>query len=69
MRKIVFDASSLVGALLKEGSIPERALLIARARTTLCLSPAIDAEVREVFARPRFRQYLAGDRATTIWAF
>jgi uncharacterized protein len=66
MPKIVFDASSLVGALLKEGSIPERALLMARAQGTLCLSPAVDAEVREVFGRLKFRRYLANDRANAI---
>ncbi len=59
MPSVVFDASLLVGALLKEGSIPERALLLARTSATICLSVAVEGEVREVFSRPKFRKYLA----------
>lgn len=66
MAKIVFDASTLVGALLKSGTIPERALLLARMHDTLCLSPAVEREIREVFARIKFRKYLAADRAPRI---
>lgn len=51
---VVFDASSLVGALLKPDSVPERALLLARSYSIICLSPEVAAEVREVFARPKF---------------
>ncbi|HXO01550.1 MAG TPA: putative toxin-antitoxin system toxin component, PIN family [Stellaceae bacterium] len=58
MPNVVFDASSLVGALLKQGSIPERALLLARARDTICLSFDVIAEIREVFLRPKFRPHL-----------
>jgi hypothetical protein len=36
MPNVVFDASSLVGALLKEESVPERALLLARAHAVIC---------------------------------
>jgi putative PIN family toxin of toxin-antitoxin system len=62
MAKIVIDASSLVGALLKQGSVPEQALLLARASGTLCLSAAVDAEIRTVFARDKFRRYLTEGR-------
>src|SRR5258708_4945259 len=58
MPNVVFDASALVGALLKEGSIPERALLLARAHDTICLSDAVEAELRAVFFRPKFQRYL-----------
>ncbi len=58
MPNVVFDASSLVGALLKEGSVPERVLLLARASATICLSAAVDAEIRKVFTRAKFRKYL-----------
>lgn len=68
MPNVVLDASSLVGALLKEGSIPERALLLARASATICLSAAVEAEIREVFARPKFGRYLATGRAQHILA-
>jgi hypothetical protein len=54
MPNVVFDASSLVGAVLKADSVPERALLLARTNETICLSPAIEAEIREVFSRPKF---------------
>jgi len=43
MARIVFDASSIVGALLKPDSVPERALLLARARDVICLSDAVEA--------------------------
>jgi uncharacterized protein len=64
--KVVFDASSLVGALLKPDSVPERALLLARANEVLCLSAAVEAEIRAVFARPKFRKYLASGRAERV---
>ena len=66
MPSVVFDASTLVGALLKEGSVPERALLLARSGATLCLSGAVEAEIREVFSRPKFRRYLKPGRADRI---
>jgi putative PIN family toxin of toxin-antitoxin system len=66
MPNVVFDASSLVGALLKADSIPERALLLARSRETICLSPAVEAEIRAVFFRPKFRSHLAAGRGERI---
>ena len=66
MPSIVFDASSLVGALLKAGSLPERALLVARSEGVICLSPATEAEIREVFARPKFAKYLTAARARQV---
>jgi hypothetical protein len=52
MPNVVFDASSSVGAALKADSIPERALLLARYQDTVCLSPAVEREIREVLQRP-----------------
>ena len=66
MPSIVFDASALVGALLKQGSVPERALLHARATAILYLSAAVEAEIREVFSRPKFRRYLAAGRGALM---
>lgn len=66
MPNVVFDASSLIGALLKENSVPERALLLARAHDTICFSREVESEIREVFARPRFRKYLAPGRVEVI---
>jgi len=68
MPSVVLDASSLVGALLKEGSVPERAFLLARASATICLSETVEAEIREVFARPKFKKYLAAGRSAYILA-
>ena len=47
---------------MKQGSVPERALLHARATCVICLSSAVEAEIREVFRRPKFSKYLAPDR-------
>jgi putative PIN family toxin of toxin-antitoxin system len=66
MPNVVFDASSLIGALLKPESIPERALLLARAHDTLCLSAEVEGEIREDFGLPRFRKYLTPGRAQLI---
>ncbi len=66
MSNVVFDASSLVGALLKEDSIPERALLLARGHDTICLSRDVEAEIREVFSRPRFGKYLTSGRVQLV---
>jgi putative PIN family toxin of toxin-antitoxin system len=67
MPSVVLDASTLVGALLRPGSVPERALLLARARATICLSTAVEQEIREVFGRPRFRKYLTPGRVDLIF--
>lgn len=66
MPSVVLDASSLVGALLKAGSIPERALLLARSTGVVCLSSAVEQEIREVFARPKIQRYVTPDRAERI---
>ena len=59
MPNVVFDASSVIGAALKQDSIPERALLLARSQETICLSPAVESEIREVLRRPKFRKYIS----------
>jgi putative PIN family toxin of toxin-antitoxin system len=66
MPNVVFDVSTLVGALLKADSVPERALLLARTHDNICLSSAVDAEIREVFARPKFRNYLTIGRVELL---
>ena len=59
MPNVVFDASSIVGAALKTDSIPERALLLARSHDTVCLSSAVEGEIREVLQRPKFGRYIS----------
>ena len=73
---IVFDASTLVGAVLKADSIPERALLRAQESDVLALSTAIDREIAEVLSRPKFaravslarrERFLEELRRSAIW--
>ena len=59
MPNVVFDASSIVGAALKTDSMPERALLLARSHDTVCLSSAVEGEIREVLQRPKLRRYIS----------
>lgn len=66
MPNIVLDASSLVGALLKVGSVPERALLHARSHASICLSRAVEQEIRAVFSRPKFGRYVTPERTERI---
>lgn len=62
MPSVVFDTSTLVGALLREDSVPARALMLARNRAALCLSDAMEAEIRAVLARPKFGRYATPSR-------
>jgi uncharacterized protein len=59
MANVVFDASSIFGTALKEDSLPERALLLARRHETICLSVWVETEIREVLRRPKFYKYIA----------
>jgi predicted nucleic acid-binding protein len=56
---IVFDASTLVSAALKAGSIPERALLRAQEVDVLVLSTAVDCEITDVLSRPKFARAIS----------
>jgi putative PIN family toxin of toxin-antitoxin system len=73
---IVFDASALLSAALKADSVPERALLRAEEVDVLALSSAVEAEIAEVLARPKFsraipllrrQQFLAILRSAAVW--
>jgi len=66
MPSVVFDASTLVGALLKANSTPERALVLARRHAVICMSRAVEDEIREVFSRPRFAFAERAGRVTRI---
>ncbi len=63
---IVFDASVLVSAALKSDSVPERALLKAEETDVLALSDAVEAEILEVLARPKFSRILKLERRQRI---
>jgi putative PIN family toxin of toxin-antitoxin system len=68
MPSVVFDASSLVGALLRPGSLPEQALSHALGMQALRLSAAVAQEIHEVCRRPRFHRYLGDGQAERFLA-
>ncbi len=51
---IVFNASAVVSAALREDGVPERALLRAEETDVFKLSAEVDAEIAGVLERPRF---------------
>ena len=55
---IVFDVSSLVGAAIREDSVPELALQQAIAGDLLAVSDALMAELIDVLARPRLARFV-----------
>jgi putative PIN family toxin of toxin-antitoxin system len=59
---IVFDAAVVVSAALKMDGVPERALLLAEEVDVFALSAAVDAEITEVLARPRFARAIPRER-------
>ena len=64
--RLVIDTTVLVSALLKPGSVPDRALAAVWRRGALVLYDArIADEYREVVARPKFRA-IARDRVEDL---
>ena len=63
---VVFDASSVVGAALKETGVPRRALLSARQRNTIALSWPVYSEIDEVLRRPKFAAVLTEGRRLDV---
>lgn len=55
---IVFDTSTLVGAAIRRGSVPDRAMRRAFASDRVAASDATMAELLDVFARPRLARFL-----------
>jgi putative PIN family toxin of toxin-antitoxin system len=62
MRNVVIDASIVVSAALKRNSIPRRAIGLARVHDVICVSDAVEREIREVLLRPKFRNLIAPAR-------
>ena len=56
--RVVFDTSSLVGAALKVGTVPHRALSLALQQCQVCVSTATLAELDAVLSRDKFDRYL-----------
>ncbi len=63
---IVFDASAVVSAALREDGVPERALLRAEAADVFALSAVVDAEIAGVLERPRFAASISPARRARI---
>ncbi len=63
---IVFDASAVVSAALREDSVPEQALLHAEATDLFALSAEVEAEIAEVLGRPRFARAVTAACRTRI---
>ena len=63
---IVFDASAVVSAALREDSVPERALLHAEATDLFALSAEVEAEIVEALDRPCFARAVTVARRTRI---
>lgn len=63
---IVFDASALVSAALKEDSVPERALLRAEEVDVFAPSFAVEREIVEVLNRPKFAQVIRQGRRERV---
>lgn len=67
IERVVFDTSTLVGAALKVGSKPHRALMLAFGSCVLCGSEQLLAELAEVLNRSYFERRLTPtDRATFL---
>jgi putative PIN family toxin of toxin-antitoxin system len=58
IERVVFDTSTLVGAALKSGSKPHRALMLTLSSLTLCSCEQELAELTEVLNRGPFERYL-----------
>jgi uncharacterized protein len=56
----------LVGAAIKPDSVPEQALLRARAADVIALSAPVEAEIMEVLRRPRLASAMSAERRDRV---
>jgi putative PIN family toxin of toxin-antitoxin system len=59
MRRIVFDTSTLVSALLRPHSTPDRAFTLAHQVGLICACESTLHELHDVLCRKKFDRYLA----------
>lgn len=64
--RVVFDTSTLVGAMLQVESVPHRALARALASTQVCASQATLDELARVVARRKFDRYQLPDTRSSF---
>ena len=57
VKRVVFDTSTLVSAVLRPASLPRQAFLKAIAEAELCASASTLGELEEVLTRDKFDRY------------
>ena len=57
-KRIVLDTSTLIGAVLRQHSIPRQVVIKALSEGELCASPSTLAELEDVIRRGKFDRYL-----------
>ena len=67
-QRVVIDTSTLIGAVLRPGSVPRQAFLAAVSTYDLCASHATLHELREVLHRPKFDRYAPLQERLDFWA-
>lgn len=55
--RVIFDTSTLIGAILRPSSVPRQAFLLAVGNFELCVSLATLDELRKVLHRRKFDRY------------
>jgi putative PIN family toxin of toxin-antitoxin system len=60
---IVFDTSTLIGAAIRRGSVPEQALEYAIRTDRIASSEPMLLELRDVLARPHLARFVTGQEA------
>lgn len=65
---IVLDATTLVGAVISRGSVPDRAVRHAFARDQVAVSEDTLREVVDVFARPRLGRFVVPELRDEVLA-
>ena len=67
IERVVFDTSTLIGALLKPGSTPHRALMLALDSCMICSCEQALRELTDVLSRSHFDRYVSrSDRARFV---
>jgi putative PIN family toxin of toxin-antitoxin system len=66
---IVIDASTLVGAAIGRGSVPDRAVRQAFASDRVAVSEATMLELLDVLARPRLARFIDPELRDEVLAF
>jgi putative PIN family toxin of toxin-antitoxin system len=67
---IVLDASTIIGAVIRRGSVPDRAVRHAFATDRVAVSDEVLAELVDVLYRPKLARFInPGLRDDVLWLF